>query len=525
MIREARLSRRIAQLYTLLGRGVRAELAVAAFLLVMERVALAAGVIGASRELRLLAPAAAAVVALWTLRGFLRQRATADLRRRLTMLIAETALQRGASRSLLPGEEADAAVFEGRYAAEQVLIVHVPALFAEALAVAVLLLVVRPSGVPVAEAGATLAAIAVAFALLRPAANTRQKSAWSGYMNVARRSLTTLRAATEIVASGHERLHLDGLRTSIDEWTKEAARAERLAALFQRIPVAGVLALGAVLLVRMESFELGRIVRLAVLLPPLGGLARALFELLRTAPRLQTIAPVLDAAREGVQTSAGNASPPTPCEIRFDSVTFAYESEPVLRDVSFTWKPGVVLGIRGANGSGKSTLLKLMLGLLRPTSGEVLVDGVTLREVDLPSWRKNVSYLPQRPYVPDRSTVYEAMQVAVPGLPLDAARRALETTGTWDLLRRKSGTPIEPNQLPMASLSEGMRQRVLLSRAFVQTSGMILLDEPDENLDSQARTMLAQLVRDPRFMVAVATHDERILEGVDEIVDLADRSR
>ena len=519
------MTRQIAQLYRLLSTKARILLAVTAVLLVVERILLAAGAIGLTRAVLFTGGAGAAVVGLWALRGLLRQRVTTEARQKLIMLIAETALERGADGSFLPGEEADAAVFEGRYAAEQVLVVSLPALLAEPIALLVLLISVQPTGVPFAASAAAVGGGALAFALLRNSTVQRQKGAWRKFMTVAERALATIRAAPELIASGEEQAHLNRLRTSTEEWTRAVVRAERYAAVFQRIPVAVLFTLGAVLLVRAHSLHVDSAIRLVVFLPPLAGLTRTIFELLRTTPRIQMLAPVL-----GVELRAtdpgGDALPPLPCEVRFESVNFAYGNVPVLRNVSFSWQPGEILAILGPNGSGKSTILKLMVGLIKPNSGRILVGGIDLRDLDVSAWRRNVAYLPQRPHVPEKFTVYQAMQFILPDLTHEEAELALIRTGSWDWLRRAHATNVAPLEIPVAVLSAGLRQRVMLSRTLARSKALVLLDEPDENLDAKSLASLGQLVHDAGHaaMVALATHDEGIVTKGATVVKLGDRA-
>jgi ABC-type transport system involved in cytochrome bd biosynthesis fused ATPase/permease subunit len=114
-------------------------------------------------------------------------------------------------------------------------------------------------------------------------------------MDVARDTLTSIRAAPELIASGHEGAYLERLRASVNDWTATAARAERNAAVFQRIPLAAVVVVEVVLVVRTQSLELGQLIRLGVFFPPIAGLMRTMSELIKTAPRVHALGVALDA--------------------------------------------------------------------------------------------------------------------------------------------------------------------------------------------------------------------------------------
>src|SRR5205807_1010610 len=138
--------------------------------------------------------------------------------------------------------------------------------------------------------------------------------------------------------------------------------------------------------------------------------------------------------------------------------------------------------------------------------GKILVGGLNLRQIDLPAWRRNVAYLSQRPYVPERCTVYEVMRLTRPGLTEVEACEGLDRMSSLGELGR-GPQPVLSTR--MASLSVGIAQRVMLARALARPASLILLDEPDENLDSSASAALRDLIGGlvPRHMVAVATHD------------------
>jgi ABC-type bacteriocin/lantibiotic exporter with double-glycine peptidase domain len=269
---------------------------------------------------------------------------------------------------------------------------------------------------------------------------------------------------------------------------------------------------------RPGSFELGQAIRAAIFLPSLIGLTRSMVEIFRGAPRLQSLARILDRRHLTGGERKGRPPPNLPCEIRFEAVSVAYGAAPVLVDVTFAWTPNSILGIRGPNGSGKSTLLKLVLGLLQPDEGRIMVGEMDLRDIDLRAWRRKVAYLPQRPYLPDKISVLQAMQFTTPSLTPTEARAAL---AEMDIV---GGTNIDLDA-PFAFLSIGMRQRVLLARVFAQRAGIALLDEPDENLDNGMRQKLSAIItqRANLHMVCIATHDPALLADAGLVIDLKPR--
>jgi manganese/iron transport system ATP-binding protein len=186
--------------------------------------------------------------------------------------------------------------------------------------------------------------------------------------------------------------------------------------------------------------------------------------------------------------------------IAIQGMTVGYGGAPVLIDVDLTVNEGELVALVGANGAGKSTLLKVIVGLLRPSSGSVRVLG---SEPHLAAPR--IAYLPQAEELrwdyPLRVDDVVAMgrigRKAT--VPPGAHRDALARVSAADLARR-----------PIVALSGGQRQRVLLARALVSQPELLLLDEPATGVDPTTEEQLMTVLRDIASTgrtVLVSTHD------------------
>ena len=191
-------------------------------------------------------------------------------------------------------------------------------------------------------------------------------------------------------------------------------------------------------------------------------------------------------------------------------VSFAYDGTPVLVDIDFSIEEGDFLAIIGPNGSGKTTLVKLVLGLLRPTSGEVEIFG---RPPSAFADRRMIGYVPQKathidPFFP--ASVEEVVGMALMsgfrlgGLSGRGARasvhRALDEVGMAEFAKS-----------PVGRLSGGQQQRVFIARALVTSPRILFLDEPTTGVDAETQDsfyeMLHRLNRSEGLTIVLVTHD------------------
>jgi len=177
--------------------------------------------------------------------------------------------------------------------------------------------------------------------------------------------------------------------------------------------------------------------------------------------------------------------------VELDGVTFRVQGRPVLADVSFSVDAGEFIGVLGPNGAGKTTLMRLLLGLIRPTSGTVRVLGASPQRGN-----PGIGYLPQvRTVVPDlRMRGFDFIASSVKGerwgLPVmtGADRRLIERT-----LTAVGATALADR--PLSDMSGGERQRLLLAQALIGSPRLLLLDEPLISLDPRHQEAVIDLVR------------------------------
>jgi len=193
-------------------------------------------------------------------------------------------------------------------------------------------------------------------------------------------------------------------------------------------------------------------------------------------------------------------------QINVSNLSVSYYGKNVLKDISFSFDTGKLIGILGPNGSGKSTLMKAMLGLIPKDKGSIQIDDRSLDTV-----RKKIAYVPQRSNIDWDFPIIVKDTVLLgtyPKLGLfkrpsrtdkEYAMHCLEQVGMQDFAKNQIG-----------ELSGGQQQRVFLARALAQKAEFFFLDEPFVGIDASSEEVIIRILKDLRDMgktVFVVHHD------------------
>jgi ATP-binding cassette subfamily C protein LapB len=201
--------------------------------------------------------------------------------------------------------------------------------------------------------------------------------------------------------------------------------------------------------------------------------------------------------------------------LEFQDLAFSHPGQraPLFESMSLKLEPGSLLPFSGANGSGKTTLARIIVGLLEPTRGKILIDGVDLAQVAPEWWRQQIIYLPQEPGFL-RASIRENIQTI---------GKSLDDT-TLNDLARASGLKTFIDQSPDGfdtqiknngtNLSLGIRRRIALARALATDGMLVVIDDPTEGLDEEGSRVvwdaLKALSKRGRTVI-VFSHDTKIL--------------
>ena len=211
-----------------------------------------------------------------------------------------------------------------------------------------------------------------------------------------------------------------------------------------------------------------------------------------------------------------------PSGLAVHDLSVSFDGIQVLQHISFELAPGQVLAIQGESGAGKTTLIRTIAGLYTPDQGSVSLDGIDL--VAAQDARIRQKYLGYQPQNVDLQSVTVAQNIG--RLETDNSEAVIEAAklaGAHEMiLRLPQGydTKISPKG---ANLSAGQRQRIALARALYKTPRLVLLDEPDANLDEEGHQALAQAVtelKSRKCIILVVTHHSWITEIQDQELNL-----
>jgi ATP-binding cassette, subfamily B, bacterial len=209
--------------------------------------------------------------------------------------------------------------------------------------------------------------------------------------------------------------------------------------------------------------------------------------------------------------------------VTFDGVSFAYQDRPVLKDVQLSIAPGEHVAIVGPNGAGKSTLVSLLLGLYRPTAGQVLAGGVPFDELDMPSLRRSFGVVLQDPVI-FPGTVSENIAYGQPNATAAEIRRAAAWAMADDFIDALPAGYATSVGDEGVLLSAGQRQRLAIARALLTCPSLLILDEPTTHLDDAAIDRLLGNLRElPGSPTVIAiSHDPEIEAWARRVIHLRD---
>lgn len=209
-------------------------------------------------------------------------------------------------------------------------------------------------------------------------------------------------------------------------------------------------------------------------------------------------------------------------KIEFRNVSFKYNrfNEEVIKNISFTIQPGESVAIVGHSGSGKSTIAKLLLGLNKPTSGQILIDDIPIELYNLGKLRALIGTVLQEAQL-FNGTIKENIQMSADGNEEDVIEAAKKAYIYNDII----STPLGFNTIVTesgANFSGGQRQRLLLARALMSTPKVLILDEATSSLDNISELYIKKSINKQACTKLIIAHRLDTIKDADKILLLHD---
>ncbi|MGU3412132.1 type I secretion system permease/ATPase [Enterobacteriaceae bacterium C34A] len=242
---------------------------------------------------------------------------------------------------------------------------------------------------------------------------------------------------------------------------------------------------------------------------------------------METTESMMDLPQERQEGSAPVAREKLEGAIAFQEVNFTYpqQKQASLHQVSFAIAPGERVGIIGRSGSGKSSLAKLMIGFYQPDAGEILIDGIDARQIDVSDLRHNIGYVPQDLHL-FSGTLRENLLSGAGYVDDDVMLRASRLAGVHQFARKHpDGYNMQVGERGL-NLSGGQRQAVVLARALLLDPPVLLLDEPTSSMDNTTEEAVRRALVECTAgrTIILVTHRASMLALVDRLIIL-DRGR
>lgn len=294
----------------------------------------------------------------------------------------------------------------------------------------------------------------------------------------------------------------------------------------QQLATVGVIVVGVYLIAERE-LTIGALVACTILtgraLAPLGQVAGLMTRYHQSKSALTTLHNIMQLPVERPPAKSFVHRPHIRGEIEFRNVTFSYPGQqtPALSNVSFRVGAGERVGLIGRIGSGKSTVEKLVLGLYKPSSGSILIDGVDINQIDPAVLRRNIGYVPQD-IVLFYGTVKENIMFSAPYADDAAMLRAAEIAGVTEFVHPSAqGFDLRIGERG-EGLSGGQRQTVAVARSLLLDPPILVMDEPTNALDNRSEESFKGKLEKalPGKTFVLVTHRASLLSLVPRLIVL-----
>ena len=294
---------------------------------------------------------------------------------------------------------------------------------------------------------------------------------------------------------------------------------------FKTLITASMLIVGATLLVD-QQINIGQFIAAdLVIITIIGSVEKLLFSLdafYEMFTSVEKMNDVVGAEKETEGTAELSNSNHAGIEVVFRNVNFAYpDGETVLHNINFTLQPGTIALLTGPSGSGKSSLFRLLTGAFKHFEGQVLIDGLPISNYRLSALRKQTGVLLNQQDI-FRGSLFENIAMGDPAIQIQEIMAVAAYTGLESFIQSQAqgfDTVLDPlgKRLP-----QSIRQRILLTRALLGKSRLLLLEEPFQQISNEEKIKLIQYIRTERKATTIIIAKESETNIYDTILRMDD---
>ena len=236
---------------------------------------------------------------------------------------------------------------------------------------------------------------------------------------------------------------------------------------------------------------------------------------------------VLEFAKLPVESDSRSALVDYSGRVELSDVMNVYPGakSPLFESLSVKIDSGTTTVVTGPNGSGKTTLIRLITGLLEPTRGQILADGIDTRQLAPEWWRKQISYLPQEPSFV-KGSIRE--NILMPNLDLEDEdlNNIVKLSGLRNYIETSADGLDQMIDQTGSALAFGIRRRIAIARALTTQGQLVLFDEPTVGLDAKGCNTIYNLLnvlREANKTIIVVSHDPAIVRAANFYIDLTSK--
>lgn len=247
-----------------------------------------------------------------------------------------------------------------------------------------------------------------------------------------------------------------------------------------------------------------------------------LYKVNESIPYLQSAIDFRDQAELSMEKDIGTKPFIFNDSLEFIGVRFSHnERGGILENINVKMHKGEMAGLVGKSGAGKTTFVDLLLGLLHPSTGKILVDGIDMKEIGLAEWRRNIGYVPQETFLIN-DTIENNLRFYDDSVSMEDVVYGAKMAYIYDFIQR------QPNKFKTQIgergilLSGGERQRLVLARALARHPKILILDEATSALDNESELVVQRAIEELRgkITVLVVAHRLSTLLNCDKILVL-----